>query len=437
MNNTSGNVEMSKPTRIASVDVFRGLTILLMVFVNDLGKAAPAWMHHIQPPDADGMTLADVVFPFFLFIAGVSIPLAIHAGRQKGMTNIILFGHVVTRTLGLLLMGLIGVNLWDGTMMNPQLWGMLAYVSIILAWCIVPRKGAGSHNVFLILKILGVIGLIALLAIYRCEPVATEVMFRGSVTDWSWLRTSWWGILGLIGWAYFVSATLYLLIGSRREWLIAATGLLMLMFVVADHGGFFTRIDDKQWLQPIRPAVDGLSSLFTNIQRYVGFGSQLGSLPAIVMAGSILGTVLLPNSDVQSTRDRIRWSLVFAFGLFVAGAMLDTFGGINKISATPTWCFWCASLATLTWLGLYLLLDVAKYSAWSIAIRPAGANPLIAYLLHPIILFALGLSGLGGVVRAYSESTSSLVAISGSVAMAMVVCLLTAAIARLGLRIRI
>ena len=37
--------------RIASVDALRGLTILLMVFVNDLGRAAPSWMHHIQPPE--------------------------------------------------------------------------------------------------------------------------------------------------------------------------------------------------------------------------------------------------------------------------------------------------------------------------------------------------------------------------------------------------
>ena len=35
--------------RIISVDVLRGLTILLMIFVNDLGRGAPSWMHHIQP----------------------------------------------------------------------------------------------------------------------------------------------------------------------------------------------------------------------------------------------------------------------------------------------------------------------------------------------------------------------------------------------------
>ena len=87
---TMESVEVSSdmaPTeggRIISVDVLRGLTILLMIFVNDLGRGAPSWMHHIQPSSADGMTLADVVFPAFLFIVGVSIPLAFERARGPG-----------------------------------------------------------------------------------------------------------------------------------------------------------------------------------------------------------------------------------------------------------------------------------------------------------------------------------------------------------------
>ena len=41
--------EPAVSARIASVDTLRGLTILLMIFVNDLGHGAPSWMHHIQP----------------------------------------------------------------------------------------------------------------------------------------------------------------------------------------------------------------------------------------------------------------------------------------------------------------------------------------------------------------------------------------------------
>src|SRR5215470_10781421 len=96
--------------RIISVDVLRGLTILLMIFVNDLGPNAPSWMHHIQPPSADGMTLADVVFPAFLFIVGVSIPLAFERARAAGKSKGAQLVHVLTRTAGLLLMGVVELN---------------------------------------------------------------------------------------------------------------------------------------------------------------------------------------------------------------------------------------------------------------------------------------------------------------------------------------
>jgi predicted acyltransferase len=48
--------------RVDSADVLRGLTMMLMVFFNDLSPAAPAWIHHIKPSSADGMNLADIVF---------------------------------------------------------------------------------------------------------------------------------------------------------------------------------------------------------------------------------------------------------------------------------------------------------------------------------------------------------------------------------------
>ena len=66
---------MTNPVRISSIDIMRGLTLLLMLFVNDLNmKVAPAWMGHTKA-DFDGMGLADWVFPGFLFMVGMAIPL--------------------------------------------------------------------------------------------------------------------------------------------------------------------------------------------------------------------------------------------------------------------------------------------------------------------------------------------------------------------------
>jgi len=408
-----------------------------MVFVNDLGQAAPKWMHHIQPPNADGMTLADIVFPFFLFIAGVSIPLSFEAARRKGQSNLRILGHILSRALALILMGLVEVNRYTETTLGPELWGLLAFIAIILAWCVVPKEDSLSRKVFLTLKGIGAVGLVALLLIYRSEPIATNVLFLEEVESWTWLRTQWWGILGLIGWAYLTCALIYFVIGSRREWLVAAIGLLMMNFICSANGGFFTQIENKAWLEPLLPLVNGIKAIVDFVNRFVHIGSQLGSLPATMMSGCVLGRLLTRDSDILEASGRIKWAMVFALGLFLAGAMTDTFAGINKISATPTWCFWCAALATVTWILLYLILDVRKWTLWSRIFQPAGANPLIAYLLHPILLFTLSMTGFGVTVRGYSESESGIVAVVGSALMALAICGLTALIARMGLRIRV
>jgi predicted acyltransferase len=72
-------------SRIASIDIFRALTMLLMILVNDLWTLhdIPEWLEHTKAEE-DGMGLADVVFPAFLFIVGLSIPFAIKARINKG-----------------------------------------------------------------------------------------------------------------------------------------------------------------------------------------------------------------------------------------------------------------------------------------------------------------------------------------------------------------
>ena len=98
--------------RLKSIDILRALTMLLMIFVNDLWSLSdiPEWLGHKSARE-DGMGLADVVFPAFLFIVGLSIPHAIRSRFRKGDSKVQVFRHILERTLALLIMGVFMVNL--------------------------------------------------------------------------------------------------------------------------------------------------------------------------------------------------------------------------------------------------------------------------------------------------------------------------------------
>ena len=175
--------------RILSIDAFRGITILVMIFVNELAGVhdIPQWMKHM-PRDADAMSFVDVVFPGFLFIVGMSIPFAINHRLEKGASFIQLRQHILFRTLGLLVLGFFMVNAegdYDEKAMgiSINLWSILFFAAVILIW-----KVYRTSNKILVytLRAIGFIILIILAFIYRGK-------------NGEHITPRWWGILGLMG----------------------------------------------------------------------------------------------------------------------------------------------------------------------------------------------------------------------------------------------
>jgi len=94
--------------RLLSLDAFRGFTIAGMIIVNDPGS----WSHVYGPllhADWHGITPTDYVFPFFLFIVGVSIALSYTKQAANGIAR----GPMISKLLkrGLIIF-LLGVFLW-------------------------------------------------------------------------------------------------------------------------------------------------------------------------------------------------------------------------------------------------------------------------------------------------------------------------------------
>ena len=98
-----GVSESRKSRRVVSLDTFRGLAITVMIFVNYGGGSYYFFNHSIW----NGLTVADLVFPWFMWIMGVSCVISIQSQLRKSITRTKIAGRVVRRAFTLVLLGLV------------------------------------------------------------------------------------------------------------------------------------------------------------------------------------------------------------------------------------------------------------------------------------------------------------------------------------------
>ncbi|KAG8262559.1 hypothetical protein J6590_051048 [Homalodisca vitripennis] len=91
-----------KRSRVRSLDTFRGITLVLMVFVND--GAGGYWF--LEHATWHGLLMADVLFPWFMWIMGVCIPISIRSQFKRGIPRYTMFLNTLQRACTLFLLGL-------------------------------------------------------------------------------------------------------------------------------------------------------------------------------------------------------------------------------------------------------------------------------------------------------------------------------------------
>jgi heparan-alpha-glucosaminide N-acetyltransferase len=409
-------------SRISSIDALRGFIMLVMIFVNDLaiikGNLVPDWMVHFNDrAHGSGMTFVDLVLPAFIFIVGMSIPFSITASRLQGKTFIQIVLHVLIRTLSLLLLGVMLVGGWPSSAnmgWSAPLWQTLMGLSAIFAFCevspldITPVQQKMWRIVTVLLRMLGFMGLI-ILAFQYVGKQGSHIITIAPLH----LHTSWWGILGIIGWAYLIASIIYLIFQNHRTALLGCMVLLLCLFPAAKVG-----ILSEVWLAD-----------------YINIGATLGTQPAIAVAGMLL-SIMLMTFDTKTLRKRIRFTMLYIMSMKLGALLLYGLYGISKNQATPSWALFACALTASLWLFFYIICDVKPLRCIAKPLTMAGSNVLLAYLLSAVYFSVMINLGLGDWYRGLGQMNLTYAILrASSISILIVSC--TVMLNRCGFRLKL
>ena len=353
--------------RIVSIDVFRGLTMILMIFVNELAevKGLPWWNYH-APAQINVMTYVDMVFPAFLFILGMTIPIALERRMLRNSSLLQIGFHVLLRTIALIVLGLILANAGLGAgahmRIGPNLWTILALTGAVLFWNVYPK----SQRYLILFRVLRFSGLVLMGVMFI---IFRRVTNQGVV---AWLDPTYPEILGLLGYTYLAVSFLYLTT-RRWRWAPLAWFIVLTALCVATTGRWIT--------------FPGKLPLYL-----WPFGN--GAMASIAMAGVVTTGIFLGDREkpVTTFMQKALPAGVLCFAAMLSGWLLSPLG-ISKIRATPTWCLYSIGCSVLIFTLLYWICDVRKMYAWSWFTRSAGENTLLTYLLPDFYFFIASACG--------------------------------------------
>lgn len=332
--------------------------MFFMIFVNDLvfDFHVPDWLEHAREGE-DRLGFADTIFPAFLFIVGCSIPLAIRSGRERGSSLRDTLLHILRRSLALVVMGYFLVNYEEYTTgpawVTKFAWLLIVTIAFFFIWLVYPKAWPWwKKGLF---RGTGVAALAVMAIVYK----------GGTLQQPAGMETYWWGILGLIGWAYLTCALLYLLIGDR----LPLMGLVFLYFL----GFSIAACSNWGAIQPVLP--------------WLSLGGS-GGLSAFTMAGVMTSVYYRRMSEEGKAEKGLLRLLAWVPVLVAAGSLLRPLKGISKLEVSPSWVLICSGISIGFAVALGFIVDLRGKQGWYRLLAPAGTITLTCYLL-PDIHFAI------------------------------------------------
>jgi len=403
--------------RLISLDAFRGMTIAAMVLVNNPG-GSPVYgpLNHAE---WHGLTPTDWIFPFFLFIIGVSIAISLgrrptvsqgeRSSREKLSTNVYL--KILTRAASIYLLG--------AAMSILPFFQFQATDAPDFAKVVVWLLLTASLFFLLLRKYWWALGLLAA----ALAGIAWMNLAGYNVVPYNFDTLRIMGVLQRIALVYLFTAIIFLHTTWRQQVGISAVLLLgywLIMSVVPVPGCDVTTIDDKAC--NLAAYLDRLILTENHIWRggkvYDPEG-LLSTIPAIVtcLSGVLTGRWLARNDEVRVQNDETTPALNSSFitqhsslnkvaGLFFFGTILLAVGyiwsyyfALNKALWTSSYVVVTSGLALLVLGACYWLIDLKGYKKWAWPFVVFGVNALPLFVFSGIaarMLSAYRVTGIDG-----------------------------------------
>lgn len=317
----------STSNRLLSLDALRGYTISVMVIVNSPGSRS-----HVYPPllhtKWNGITLTDMIFPFFLFMVGVSITLAYTKRLSAGADKKELYKKIVFRSVKIMLLGLLAFLLGE-----QLIGGVLPRISIVFLVC--------------------------------------ALLFLNT----NWKQQVWIASLILIGY-WLVMALVPVPIDDVIRTALA-TGQVQYRGVMWDIGDI-RQISDGFIAANYEPGVNIIHWL----DRLLVPGDEglLRTFPVIVtgMIGMLVGRLVLA---IDEQYKKVTWVFFVGFSIYLVGAVWGWFMPYNMKLWSSSYTLWTAGVCTMGLSACILVVDILGYTKGTKLGIVYGANAITSYVL--------------------------------------------------------
>lgn len=320
--------------RMLALDILRGITIAGMILVNNPGS----WSHMYRPlghAPWHGLTPTDLIFPFFMFIMGISTFISMRKFEFK-MSGSLLF-KIVKRTIIIFAIGL-GIA-W----FSKLCYGIAGGKSFL--------EAADSFDT---IRILGVMPRLAL-----CYGAASIIVLLTRCKHILW-----------------VVATL-----------LVGYGVILL---VDEYGLVFS---EQNIVSVIDQAVLGIDHMYKDTIDGVKLAFDpeglLSTIPSIahVLIGFWAGMKMMEEKDINMRVNRL---FIIGAVLMIIGFLFDYAIPINKKLWTPTYALVTCGLASTLLALLIWIIDIKGYKKWCRFFEAFGINPLFLYVLGGVLGIIFG-----------------------------------------------